>query len=99
MAYAIFRLDETKEMALLVQDELISRQSITIRDSKSLGVKGDHTYMKLEGNNDAITKAEEIIKENKMGKKLPVREAATINNKLEKEDEDAHQGMGLIFGD
>ncbi|MEA2053845.1 MAG: hypothetical protein U9O96_01820 [Candidatus Thermoplasmatota archaeon] len=100
MGYAIFEIKKEKESGinLLKKDDLVSRQSITIRDAKSLDMKGESIYVKIEGSSDAIKLADNIVKENELGKKLSEKEAKPINDKIKEEEDSASEGMGFIFG-
>ena len=99
MPYAIFKIDNPRDIDNVVRDDMISRQSITTRDAKSLGLKGNHFYVKIEGTSEAIQKAEEIVKETDIGGRLPDKDAKKIDAKLKEEEETASEGMGMIFGD
>ena len=99
MPYAIFKIDNPRDIDNVVRDDMISRQSITTRDAKSLGLKGNHFYVKIEGSSEAIQKAEEIVKETDIGDRLPDKDAKKIDIKLKEEEETASEGMGMIFGD
>lgn len=100
MASAIFEIkrEKEKEMDALKEDDIVSRQSITIRDAKSLGMEGESIYIKIEGSDEAIERAEEIVKEKSLGKKLSEDEAKPIDDKIKEEEESASEGMGFIFG-
>ncbi len=100
MASAIFEIKKEKEneMDALKGDDLISRQSITIRDAKSLGMKGENIYIKIDGSDEAIERAEEIVKEQSLGKRLSKEDAQPIEKKIKEEEESASEGMGFIFG-
>lgn len=100
MTSAIFEIKKEKEneMDILKQDDLVSRQSITIRDAKSLGLKGENVYIKIEGIDNAIEKAEEIVNNHCLGKKLTKNKAKPIDKKIKDEEESASEGMGFIFG-
>lgn len=100
MARAIFEIKKEKEIEMdtLKQDDIVSRQSITIRDAKSLGMKGENIYVKIEGSSEGIEKAEEIVKEQSLGKKLSEKKAKPIDEKIKEEEENASEGMGFIFG-
>jgi len=99
MPYAIFKIGTPRDIDNVVRDDIISRQSITTRDAKSLGLKGSHFFVKIEGATEAIKKAEKIVKETDMGERLTGKEAKKIDTKLKKEEESASEGMGMIFGD
>jgi hypothetical protein len=99
MTYVIFEV-KTENIAKindLLKDDLISRQSILTRDSSSLNIDKDVSYLKIEGSIEGIKKAEELAKEFKF-KKLSVKEAEEINKKIEDQENSAADGMGMIFG-
>ena len=80
----------------LTKDDLVSRQSILTRDSSSLNMKGDFSYLKIVGSNEGIKKAEELAKELNF-KKLDEKKAKEINDKIEEQEDFAASGMGMIF--
>ena len=51
----------SKAQELLGKDDLTSRQSIYIRTAGSLNVKSDNTYLIMDGNADALKKAETLL--------------------------------------
>ncbi|MFO8132412.1 MAG: hypothetical protein R6U10_00515 [Thermoplasmatota archaeon] len=99
MEYAIFEIESGKESdaKMLEEDDLVSRQTITIRNAKALGLDGDATYIKIEGSDEAIERAVEMVEENELGEKLSEEEAKDIYDKIAEEEESASQGMGMIF--
>ncbi len=99
MEHVIFEIEKEKAdgINLLEKDDLVSRQSIMTRDSKSLGIEGDSIYVKIDGSEEAVKQAEKIVEENKLGKKLDEKEAKPIMDKIKEEEESASEGMGLIF--
>lgn len=99
MSSAIFKIEKPRDIDGVVRDDIISRQSITTRDAKSLGIDGSHFYVKIEGTPEAIKRAEELVKEQDIGTRLPQKDAKDIDEKIKKEEESANEGMGMIFGD
>jgi len=98
MVYVIFEVkkDDSDKINTILKDDLVSRQSITTRDANSLDIKGDATYLKIEGSIDGLKKAEELAGE--LGfKKLSKKQADDINKKIEAQDDSAASGMGMIF--
>ena len=98
MSYVIFEVDKehTSKITTLIKDDLVSRQSILSRDAHSLEMKGDATYVKIEGSTDGIKRAEEVAKE--LGfKKLTVKQAKKIDEKIQQQEDSAATGMGMIF--
>ena len=98
MAYAIYEIG--KENAGIVdeikRDDLVSRQSIWTRDAASLGIEGESIFLKIEGSEKAIERAEEIM--GGKAKKVEGKEAEEINAKFVADEEKASEGMGFIFG-
>ena len=98
MPYVIFEVksEDVGKINKLIKDDLVSRQSILTRDSSSLNLKGEFSYVKIEGSKEGMKRAEEIAKEMEF-KKLDVKKAKEINEKIEEQEESAASGMGMIF--
>jgi len=95
MAHIILEL-KPSEKALekeILSDDVISRQSITIRDGKVLGLAEDKEYILIEGSEEAIERVKGIAPNNILSGKW----AAETYEKLKSEEEDAASGMGFIF--
>ena len=98
MPYVIFEVksEDVGKINKLIKDDLVSRQSILTRDSSSLNLKGEFSYVKIEGSKEGTKRAEELAKEMEF-KKLNVQKAKEINEKIEEQEESAASGMGMIF--
>ena len=99
MTYVIFEV-KTKDVGKINQmlkDDLVSRQSILTRDSSSLSIDKDVSYVKIEGSKEGLKKAEEMAKELKF-KKLNKKKSGEVNKKIEEQEDSAADGMGMIFG-
>ena len=98
MTYVIFEVksDEVGKINKLTKDDLVSRQSILTRDSSSLNMKGEFSYVKVEGSDNGIKRAEELAKELEL-KKLNEKKAKEINEKILEQEDSAASGMGMIF--
>jgi hypothetical protein len=98
MAYVIFEVKsaEAGKIQTMLQDDLVNRQSIVIRDANSLEIKGAVSYLKVEGSAEGLKRAEELAKELGM-KKLPDKKAKKIEDKIKEQEESAATGMGMIF--
>lgn len=98
MAYAIFEIEKGKAHVVdeIKKDDLISRQSIWTRDAASLGIEGDTLFLKIEGDEQALKKAEEFLKET--ARPLEGDKKEEVNAKFVADDEKASEGMGFIFG-
>lgn len=99
MNYAVFSVEKTQASKInqILKDDLISRQSISVRDASALNIEKDVRYVLIEGTDDAIEKANQLFTE--VGKKEGVEEAKSIYEKIKSEENDAASGVGLIFGD
>jgi len=98
MAYVIFEVKsaEAGKIQTMLQDEIVNRQSIVIRDANSLDVKGSVSFLKVEGSAEGLKRAEELAKELGM-KKLPDKKAKKIEEKIKEQEDSAATGMGMIF--
>ena len=99
MSYVIFSVEKTQvsKVNQILRDDMVSRQSIVLRDASALNIEKDVRYVLIEGTDEAIKKAEELFAE--VGKKEDEDEAKNIYNKIKTEESDAAEGVGLIFGD
>lgn len=99
MVYAIFEIKrgESKKIDQVLKDDLVSRQSITTRDATALDIEKDVVYVKIEGSEEGVKRAEQLFKEIS-AKKLNKKEAEKINEKIMAQDDSAAIGMGNIFG-
>ena len=99
MTYVIFEVksENIAKINDFLKDDLVSRQSILTRDSSSLNIDKNVSYLKIEGSNEGIKKAKELAKEFEF-KKLSVKDAEEVNKKIEEQENSAADGMGMIFG-
>ncbi|MCX6664622.1 MAG: hypothetical protein NT038_00955 [Euryarchaeota archaeon] len=98
MIYVIFKIDSEHvgKINTLIKDDVVSRQSILSRDAHALDIKGTETYLKIEGSEQGVKRAEELAKE--LGfKKLDKKKAEEINKKILQQEDSAATGMGMIF--
>ena len=98
MAYVIFEVktEDVSKINQVIKDDLVSRQSILVRDSSSLDIKGDFSYLKIEGSEAGLKKAEELAKEAGF-KKLDAKKAKEVDQKIKDQEDSAASGMGMIF--
>jgi len=98
VAYIIFEVkpDETGKIEKIIKDDLVSRQSILTRDSSSLNLEGQFSYLKIEGSEEGLKKAEEIAKELGL-KKLNKKKSKLVDDKIKEQEDSAATGMGMIF--
>lgn len=98
MAYVIFEVksEDVGKINKMIKDDLVSRQSVLTRDSSSLNIDSDFSYLKIEGSKEGLKRAEELAKEFDF-KKLDSKKAEEINKKIEEQEDSAASGMGMIF--
>jgi len=98
MSYVIFEIKSTEvgKIQTLLQDDIVNRQSIVIRNANSVEMKGTASYLKVEGSPEGLKRAEELAKELEM-KKLPDKKAKKIDEKIKEQEDSAATGMGMIF--
>ncbi len=81
------------EMAVK-QDDMVSRASIVIKAPSSLDIKEDGYFLIIEGTEEVIKRADELLKD--LGKKYEDKEKVLA---VVKEQEDkATEGFGNILG-
>ena len=95
--YEVFVVNSEKKdiMDEIISDDLISRQTTSVRDGKSLGFKEDVFYALIEGSEEAIKRAKELFSDEGIETADNPEE---IKEAIKKEDEAAAQGMGTVFG-
>lgn len=101
MGRPVFRVLRFPPMAaekasVLFQDDLVSRQSVTARDARSLGLPGNDRYVLIEGSESAVARAVELAKG--IADPLSGPDAERIYRRFRSQDDEAASGMGLIFG-
>ena len=98
MAYLIFEVkkEESGKIIKIIKEDIVSRQSITTRDASSLEMKGEATYLKIEGSDAGLKKAEEIAKDLGL-KKMDKKKVTEVNERINAQDDSAASGMGMIF--
>ena len=98
MVFAIFEVksEDAGKINNIIKDDLVSRQSILTRDSSSLNLDGNFLYLKIEGSQEGIKKAEELAKEQGL-KKLDKKKSEKVNEKIAEQEDSAASGMGMIF--
>ena len=98
LVYRVFRLPSAhaEKASVLLGDDLVSRQSVTLRDARSLGLKGDDRFIVVEGSEAALARAADLLKD--VAPPLDAAKADDVYRRLRSQDEQAASGMGLIFG-
>jgi len=94
VSYVIFETEKAKrsEVDEKLKTDLISRQSITVREGSGMGLD-EKLYILIEGSEDAIS----LAKEELSFAKIPENQEE-IYEKFKAQEDDAASGMGMIFG-
>ena len=97
MEYAVFEVpgDKKGDISRVTGDDLVSRQSIATRDAKALSLEGDFHLVLIEGSPEGVSRARDLFKELGIGESP---DAEAVRSKIKAEEDDAADGMGLIFG-
>jgi len=90
------RENVAKAEQILKRDELVSRQSITVKDASSLEIKKEGSFFLINGAEDGIAKAKELIKE--FIEEINQELLSEAKEKIKQEEEAAASGFGGIFG-
>lgn len=77
-------------------DDLLSRQSITVRDNSAIGVQKEGYYVLIDGTENAVAKAREMLKG--AADELKGSAAEEVISAIEGQEENAAEGFGAIFG-
>lgn len=97
MSYTVFTVTDKGAADALYEDDLVSRQSITVRDAAAIGRDEDVRYILLEGSDEAQERAEELLGDD--AEVLDGDDAEEIRDTIKDRDEAGAAGMGAIFGD
>jgi len=96
--YRVFRIPANKLSAidLVYRDNLAGRQSVTVRESRTLGLGGEGNLVLVEGSEDGVARAEALLKES--ATILTGTEAEAAYRAFRSQDDEAASGMGFVFG-
>ena len=97
MAWTLFAVanDRRADLDPALHDDLVSRQSQTVREAASLGGPAGSVYVLIEGSAEGVRRAEEVL--GPVGTKLPTADADAVYRKFQEERDAASSGMGLFF--
>lgn len=96
--YRVFRLPSAQLAAMdaVYQDNVAGRQSITVREARTLGVGGEGSLVLVEGSAEGVARAEELLKDHAAA--LTGVDAESAYKAFRSQDDEAASGLGLIFG-
>jgi hypothetical protein len=97
--YIVFEVpkEKARQADKALKDNIVSRQSIVVRDARTLDVDKDAQFVMIEGSEEGIEKAKELFKE--IGSILPDAEGKGVYDKIKDQDDAAASGVGMLFGD
>ncbi len=88
------KLSEVKDK--LFADDLVARQSLTIRQARSLDFNKDGTYIFMNGSENSIKKAQDLG--GPALAEVEDDEETEVISRIEASEEDVATGFGGIFG-
>lgn len=95
---AVFKIPKEKYGSLkeaVVSNDLLSRQSLTFRDNKALGIEDEGYYLLIEGSEEAMEEARKVLEG---AEELKGEKAEELIKKIAEQEESAAEGFGSIFG-
>ena len=96
--YRVFRILPAKLPAMdaVYHDNVAGRQSITVREARTLGLAGEGSLVLIEGSDEGVARAEALLKDSATS--MTGADAETAYKAFRSQDEDAATGMGFVFG-
>ena len=86
--------NKSKAEEVVKKDDLVSRSSIALRSAAALGIDEDGYFIIIDGSEEAIKKAEELLKE--LAKKYDKKEQ--VEARMSEQEDSAIEGFGNILG-
>ena len=77
-------------------DDVVSKQSITIKEAASVDMKGEGYYFLINGDEDSLKKAEELLADS--AKKVEGADKEKVEKIISEQEDNASAGFGAIFG-
>lgn len=96
--YHVYRVPAAKlsVMDVVYQDNVAGRQSITVREARTLGVGGEGSLVLVEGSDAGVARADALLKD--AGTVLTGKESEAAYGAFRSQDDDAAAGLGLALG-
>lgn len=97
MPHQVYRFASSARarMEQALGDDILSRQSLTLRDARHFGVPGDWIFLFVEGEEKGILRADAVLLE--IGERAP--DGETLYRLLKEEEDAAASSLGSILGD
>lgn len=98
MPHRVYRFPTSAraKMEEALGDDILSRQSLTVRDARHFGVPGDYVFLFVEGEEKGMIRADAVLLDIG-GERAPGGDA--LYEMLKQEEDAAASGLGSVFGD
>ncbi len=83
-----------KAEEVLKKDDVVGRQSIYVRDARSLGIAEEGYFIIIDGSDEAVKKADALLK----GLAEKYKKKDEVIRKFEEEEAKATEAFGFIIG-
>ena len=82
----------------ILTDMTVSKNSIHVRDGASVHLDKAFLYVRVMGGDEKVAAAKKLFEEKKFGDVIPDNDAKKASAAIDKEEDEAAEGMGMIFG-
>lgn len=89
-------LSDAAKIDPVLKDDLVSRQSIAVRDADPLGFPGLGILILVEGDEHAVARAAELF--HGISTDLTAEREVAIRKAIRDQEDDVAAGLGMIFG-
>lgn len=96
MAYRVYRMKPAQVPRLdeALGDDVLSRQSLQVRDARHFGMPGDWVFLFVEGGEAGVIRADALLLE--FAERAP--DAERLHHLLKAEEDEAASSLGSLFG-
>lgn len=96
MPFQVYRVRSADRARLeaALGDDILSRQSLVLRDARHFGLPGDFVYLFVDGSEAGIIRADGVLLD--FAERAP--DAAALHERLRAEEDEAASSLGSIFG-
>lgn len=89
--------DARTKLEEVLRDDLLSRQSLVVREASALGLSDLQILLVVEGSEAGVARARQLLES--VAKELSGERAEEVHRRVRDQEEDVASGVGLIFGD
>lgn len=96
MPFQVYRVRSADRARLdaALGDDILSRQSLVLRDARHFGQPGDYVYLFVDGSEAGIIRADGLLLD--FAERAP--DAKELHERLKAEEDEAASSLGSIFG-